>query len=621
MRRKRPIDKDTAWPSLRRTLLAVFILAALIPPARAEVVFGGIAAGDMSTAEAVLWVRADDSGGTTNLSADVATDADFANIVATLKGATSRDGDFTLKLQVGALTPHTRYFYRFRASDGVTSPTGQFATAAAPSQRAAVKFGFSGDADGHFRPYPSIANLPVQKLDFFVFLGDAMYETASTGSPAVPLITGETTDPTQLEEGLRAYDRKYLENMLGVDPATGRPSASGQQSLQPMLAATGSYTLLDNHELGNRSLQSGGAPPSAPPETTDPAFDVNTTGSYDNKTPASRTMEKAFLDFHPTRSSISGDPVKGYAPSGPRVSAPTDLRSDGTPQLYFAQQWGANCIYIQTDDRSYRDIRLAKPGNSGPIDDVGPRADNPNRTMLGTTQMQWLKNTLEQAQRDGILWKFVAISSPIDEVGKASATGKLPNGQPDRTQSPDGKSWWGGYRSERNQLLKFIADNHIDHVVFLTTDDHMTRVTQLQYLTDPNNRDSKALVPGAFQLLAGPIGASGPDGFTDHSFATIQTAADDRNASQIALGEPGLGLPANFPGLRNVFRQGDPNAASSPSPVDFSSPDTFNYMVIDVAEDGTLTVTTWGIPSYRQNTFPQDAIAATPILSFQIALR
>src|SRR5436189_6474521 len=97
----------------------------------------------------------------------------------------------------------------------------------------------------------------------------------------------------------------------------------------------------------------------------------------------------------------------------------------------------------------------------------------------------------------------------------------------------------------------------------------MTRVTRLQYLADPNNPDSKALVPGAFQLLAGPIGAGGPDGFTDHSFATIQTAADDRNASQVALGEPGLGLPPSVPGLRNVIPQGDPNAAASPSPVDF----------------------------------------------------
>src|SRR5206468_11624350 len=127
--------------------------------------------------------------------------------------------------------------------------------------------------------------------------------------------------------------------------------------------------------------------------------------------------------------------------------------------------------------------------------------------------------------------------------------------------------------------------------------------------------------PGAFQVLAGPIGAGGADGLTDHSFATIQRVAAQRNAVQIALKEPTLGLPADFPGLRKVFRQGDPNAATSPSPVDFSSPDTFNYMIVEVAEDGTLTVTSWGIPSYQQNTFPQNAVEATPILSFQIAPR
>jgi alkaline phosphatase D len=610
-----------ALPSLCRALLAVCILTALTPTARAEVVFGGVAAGDASSTDAILWTRAENGGRITDLTALVATDANFANIVATLSGTTSADSDFTLKLRAAGLTANTRYYYRFLGPGGVASPTGQVTTAPAANQRVRVKFGFSGDADGRFRPYPSIANLAAQNLDYFVFLGDAMYETASTGSPAVPIITGQTTDRVQLSDALNAYNTKYLENMLGVDPATGRPRTSGQQSLQPMLAPTGSYTLLDNHELGNRSLQSGGASPNAPPDTVDPAFDVNTTGSYDNKTAAFQTVEKSFLDYHPMRASILGNPAAGYTLSGPQVAAPEDARSNGTPQLYFAQQWGANCIYIQTDDRSYRDVRLAKPGNRGPIDDVGPRADDPNRTMLGTTQLQWLKVTLLQAQTNGILWKFVAISSPIDQVGKASATGGQPNGQPDRTQSPDGKSWWGGYRSERNQLLKFIADNHIDHVVFLTTDDHMARVTQLQYLADPNNPDSKALVPGAFQLLAGPIGAGGPDGFTDHSFTTVQTAAEERDSSQIALGEPGLGLPANFPGLRNVFRQGDLNAAASPSSVDFSSPDTFNFMVVDVAEDGTLSVTTWGIPSYRQNTFPQDATEVSPILGFQVAPR
>jgi alkaline phosphatase D len=475
-----------------------------------------------------------------------------------------------------------------------------------PSEKVDVRFGFSGDGDGRFRPYPSITNLASHKLNYFIFLGDTMYETPDAGSPAVPTITGETADPASLSNALTAYDQKYLNNVLGVNPATGQPSLSGQQSLQPMLAVTGTYTLLDNHELGNRSLQSGGAPPVAPQGTTDPAFDVNKTGTYNNKTPAFQTIEKSYLDYHPTRASIMGTPARGYTLAGPQVAAPSDARSNGTPQLYFSQQWGANSVYIQIDDRSYRDIRLSKLSGNRSTDDLGTRADNPDRTMLGSTQLQWLKDMLLQAQNDRIPWKFVAISSPIDQVGG--------------TQAPDGKSWWGGYRSERDQLLKFIADNHIDHLVFLTTDDHHTRVTQLQYLTDPNDANSKAVLPAAFQIVTGPIGAGGPDQFTDHSFAAIQKAAADRNASQLEKGEPQLGLPADFPGLRNVFRQGDPNAAASPSPVDFFSPDTFNYTILTVAADGGLTVETWGIPSYQENIFPQNAAEVALILRFQIEL-
>ena len=55
-------------------------------------------------------------------------------------------------------------------------------------------------------------------------------------------------------------------------------------------------------------------------------------------------------------------------------------------------------------------------------------------------------------------------------------------------------------------------------------------------------------------------------------------------------------------------------------PVDFYSPDTFNYTVLTVAAGGGLTVETWGIPSYAENTFPQSAAAPDLILGFQIGL-
>ena len=97
-------------------------------------------------------------------------------------------------------------------------------------------------------------------------------------------------------------------------------------------------------------------------------------------------------------------------------------------------------------------------------------------------------------------------------------------------------------------------------------------------------------------------------------------AANRADERQVGRGQPPLGLPASFPGLHGIFRQGDPDAAATPSPVDFYSPDTFNYTVLTVAADGNLTVETWGIPSYPENTFPQSAAAPSLILGFQIGL-
>jgi len=81
------------------------------------------------------------------------------------------------------------------------------------------------------------------------------------------------------------------------------------------------------------------------------------------------------------------------------VVAPGDSRSHGTPLQYFAQQEGKNAIYIQLDDRTYRDARL---GTTGGADDVSSnRRVNPNRAMLGTTQLAWAEKALLDAQNAG----------------------------------------------------------------------------------------------------------------------------------------------------------------------------------------------------------------------------
>jgi 3-phytase/alkaline phosphatase D len=578
--------------------------------------FLGVGAGDVSSNDAILWTRAQDvsSSAGVSLQAQVSTSPNFSTGLRTYACVTDPAHDFTTHVDATGLQPGTRYYYRFvvNTSARVSSPVGTFVTAPDPTAHVAVSLGFTGDADGLMRPYgatnsptftpPGSPGFGTQNLDYFVWLGDTIYEAASgQGTPNVSPAVNNTPVITE-------YWRKYVEQFLPV-------SSGPYRGLTNFFSSTGHYTLLDNHELGNRQFINGGAPANAPFNTTDPQYDVNTSGTYMHNTAGFHVLEQAYTDYQPIRVQT--------------VSAPGDPRSDGTQKLYFAQQWGANSIFFNLDDRTNRDIRLRNSAG----DDNGPRADNPNRTMLGATELAWVKQSLLAAQQQGIAWKIVAVSSPIDQmagIGGSFVLTNGPNNQPgtySTTIVDGGKSWMGGYRVERNALLKFIADNHIDHVVFLSTDDHQLRINELGYFTqfDANNtpiQSSYVRVPGAISIVAGPIGATGPDGITDHGFANIQTLAQNFVAQQTSRGVDPIGLDPAFPGLMNVTREGDANADTNRSGFDFYSPDTFNYATLAIAADGTLTVTVKGINSYATNTFPQPGpgSAVRDILRFQIGL-
>ena len=703
-----------SFPIIALAFVAGYLLQ--MSSANAGVNFLGVAAGDATTDDVILWTRAKDESNPqpTAINVQISTDPIFTEGATTtlLAGTATGATDYTVKANVGGLQAGTVYYYRFQTLDTVdTSNAGKFKTAPDPKASVSVHFAFSGDCDGLIRPYALAGQVPAQNLDFFVFDGDTEYETsASIGSPAVhstgnipnPAVTTATATQSQLFED---FSRKYREQFLPVN-------AGGQNCLQSFFAGQGNYTAYDNHELGNKQYINGGAPAGGPVGSTTGSapFDFPTGAGVDarvssndvtpndgsvavmNKSGGFQTLQQIFENYQPLKE-------RGL------IDVPADPRTHGTRQLYFAQQWGRNAILINTDCRSYRDIRMKTAGNA---DDTGARADNPNRTMLGATQLAWLEQTLLTAQRGAPTWKFINISDPIDQIGPiggnltlndapttaeygtlgsitsitttADSSGKtvtvastigLVVGQPvsganvpagtmiasistdgttftinnspapspipsgttltlngaASTYSPvtndGGKSWMGGYRAERNALLKFIAEHRIINVVFLATDDHQNRINELTYSPGGQTavQASYIKVPYCFEIVCGPLGATGPDLISAHSFSLAKKLADSIANAQIAEGVEPIGL-AGYPGLHRVRRLGDPAADTLRQPADFYSPDTFNYNVLDVSADGkTLTVTSYGINSTVQNGFIEYDPVGNPqqaLFSFQI---
>ena len=613
------------------------LLGAAALPAFADVTYFGVAAGDSTSTGATVWTRAADSTlPSVALALQISQDATFASGVSTLNSACVTDPlrDATCKLDVGGLFANTTYYYRFVGPANELSLAGRFKTAPDAATKAAVRFAFSGDYDGLIRPYALASQIPAQKLDFYVNLGDVIYENASNlgasgthnaaswlNSPSVTLSGSASTLNDVPAAGTtfatRAqlkgdYEKKYRENLLPVN--TG-----GQNGLQALYAAQGIYTTWDNHELGNRQYINGGAPaggsvggPTGTDMPTGRGVDARANGSGN---PGNVNDANASTSDYMNGSAgfkVLRDVLIEYMPISDNrelISASTDPRTDGSKRLYSAHRWGRNAIYINTDSRSYRDLRL-KTANGSADDTAAPRANNPGRSYLGTTQLQWLKETLLQAHNSGAPWKFVSLSDPIDQIGPiagALTLQNLPSFGTGSTYTPvsadGGKSFIGGYRAERNDLLKFIADKGITNVVFVATDDHQNRINEVTYSPTGNTelQSTYVKVPFAFSMVAGPLGATGPDLITNHTFSMAQQLTNSLVNAQIAAGVEPFGL-VGYPGLREVFRDGDPTAAMNPQPVDFYSPDTFNFNMLEVDASGkTLSVSSIGMDATTQN--------------------
>jgi alkaline phosphatase D len=392
----------------------------------------GVASGDPLPTAVVLWTRVTPTAAATPGSGrgpdvtvvwEVATDREFRRVVRRGTFATGPHRDHTVKLDATRLSPGRWYFYRFRCN-GVTSPVGR--TRTAPARTAEVsrlRLGVASCSryeDGYFASYRHLAAR--DDLDGILHLGDYLYEYGAT--PGEDIRT-----PVPAHEMVTRADYRRRHAHYKAEP-----------DLQRLHAKYPFIVTWDDHEVTNDSWATG-AENHQPEE-----------GEYAAR---KRRAHEVYDEWMPVR-------MGGTATTG-----------DGT-QLFRRLQWGRLADIDMLDLRSYRDemVTTAAPF---PLPQVQTEADDPDRTLTGNRQMEWLKKALLRTETR---WKLIGNSVMIAPFSMAQlprdmveaineVTGEVPSdGVPINTDQ------WDGYTADRKELFDHLARNQVKNTVFLTGDIH-----------------------------------------------------------------------------------------------------------------------------------------------------
>ncbi len=406
---------------------ALLPLAGVVPAARAAdgPVFGhGVASGDPLPDGVLLWTRVTPSpeavpgsgaGGPVAVAWEVATDADFATVTASGSVTASAASDHTVKADVRGLSPATDYFFRFTAA-GAASGIGRTRTApAAGAMTPNLRFGVISCAHWESGFFASYRHLAARRdLDAVLHLGDYVYEYGSGEYPMArePV---RTVQPTH--ETLTLADYRSRHGQAKTDP-----------DLQALHQALPMVAIWDDHEFANDAW-SGGAQNHTP----------GAEGSWSDRAGAAK---QAYFEWMPVRPATEGT-------------------------TYRRLRFGSLADLFLLDLRSFRDEQ--------PDLGHGDEVDDPDRTITGRRQLDWLKAGLSSSQA---AWRLVGNSVMISPVAFGSVPAYLLGPLAQVLNIPEGglavnADQWDGYTDDRDELLRHLRDGGVGDTVFLTGDIHM----------------------------------------------------------------------------------------------------------------------------------------------------
>ena len=349
----------------------------------------GVASGDPLPDAVILWTRVSTEDGTpTAVRWQLSTSPQFASIAREGTFDTSSERDFTVKVDATGLEPGTTYYYRFDAL-GEQSPVGRTRTAP-QGVTPRLRFAVCSCASYAHGYFHSYRALAQKPdLDAVVFLGDYIYEYGNGQYGNV-----REYDPPHEILTIDDYRRRYAHYRRDAD-------LQEVHRQHPFLA------IWDDHEFANNAFSAGA--------------ENHTEGTEGSFAERKAVAAKVYQEWMPLREQAGG-------------------------RIFRKLSYGDLADLLLLDTRIWGRVEQLEKNSSAPA------IDDPERTILGDAQEDWLATELAESKAQ---YKIVAQQLMMGQF-KTFFNGDA----------------WDGYPASRTRFFDIIENGAIDNVLVLTGDIH-----------------------------------------------------------------------------------------------------------------------------------------------------
>lgn len=394
-----------------------------------------VASGDPTSSGMMLWTRVDPSleagasdteiGGENQAQAvmfQVSTHPDFSFVELSGFCPLWKDHDNVVRLDLdGLLRPDETYYYRFITRSGLVSRAGRCRTLPPEgSDCSTATIGYVSCQDYTSGYFNALSHLADEQLDFFLHLGDYVYEAAGNASYQTGMEARQITLPSSEDKAFTLEDYRHLYSVYRTDP-----------DLQKLHENHAMVATWDDHEFANDTY----APAVAPDDSLEP-------------NPERRhSANSAWLEYMPSR-----------------VYVPSPSSSSNALKLYRSMTIGDLATLYITDERAYRD---AHPCGEQELEryftDGCENIHSPDRSMLGKDQKDWFLGELKNSSS---LWNIWANQVQITQL---KFLGRYIN-----------LDAWDGFAHERQTIAQTVINEGVQNFLALTGDFHSFEASYLQ---------------------------------------------------------------------------------------------------------------------------------------------